>query len=198
MKKKIFFILLIIAVILASISVYTFLNYPSKNMSEAEKEVAIAKILGRKPNLTDNSPTGNNIYKSKHVSFTYPAKAKIYTYRDPNIARNSSILEIFSFDIANPRIIFNYSVIQHNNLQSILDNSDVKLRQLQRDAYVQGDAYADNKTGLVFEKTQTSGLIEKTAFFLINGKSYSFSFQGNDIKKIRSFYNDIISSVRFL
>jgi hypothetical protein len=195
MKKFIVLALIIIAVIAAF---FVVLNQPAKQLSDKEKQQALINILGRKPNLTDDNPTGNKTYKSNYVSFMYPSKAKIYTYREPNISKNTSVLEIFSFDITNPRIIFNYSAIQHNSLQGVSDIPDVKLRQLQKDAYVQENAYADNKTGLVFEKIQTQGLIEKTAFFLVNGKSYSFSIQGNDIKEIRSFYNDIISSIRFL
>lgn len=196
--KKVFIAIILIILAVFLIVVFNLLNRSSKILSNAEKEAAIAEILGRKPNLTDNTPTGNKVYKSKYISFIYPAKAKIYTYREPNIAKNSSVLDIFSFDISSPRLIFNYSLIQYTNLSGVSDIPDVKLRQLENNLYIQDDAYADDIQGLVFEKTEGIGSFEKTALFLLNGKSYSFSIQGSDIKEVRSLYNQIISSVKFL
>lgn len=195
--KKIVIAVLVIIVLVSIISVYIFLNRASKIMSQAEKEAAIAKILGRKPNLTDDTPKGDTTYQGKYISFMYPARAKIYTYVDPNFAQNESLLETFSFDIDNPRLIFNFSIVENTgNLPNVSEISGVKLRQDKTRGYKQSEVAADGYNGLFFEKDGSKS--EKTGFFLVNNKIYSFSIQSSDSKAVNELFNKIVSSVKFL
>lgn len=197
--KRLLFVGFIICLIILAVFTYNMLNSAGKPLTDAQKYQALVKILGRKPNITDTTPKGNKIYRDKYTSFYYPASAVIYKYRDPNISKDASVLAIFSFDISNPRLIFNYSVIAYSNsIAKISDIPDVRLRQLQRNLYTQETVFADNKEGLAFEKQGETGNIEKSVFFFFGGKEYSFSIQGTDQKGVDNLYNLILAGIKFL
>ena len=168
-------------------------------MSKTEKEAAIAKILGRKPNLTDSIKTGDTQYKGKYVSFMYPAAGVIYTQRLNGAPVKQTNLEYFSFDLSDPKLIFSMEVVQTpGSVTSLEDYPSVKLRQLESNIYKQSQTEADNQTGFAFEKAGEASNSEKTGFFFLKGKIYSFSVQGSDLKAIEDLYNKIISGVKFL
>lgn len=194
MRKIILFILSIIIVFL-SIGVYFLINKSEEGMTKAEKEQAMIDILGRKPNLTD-APGGNIEYKGKFASFVYPKAAVIYTYKDPGMQENSSVLETFSFDTSNPKLVFNYSVFNKPDFSSVLDSPDVKLRQLKERGYEKADIQADGIIGLAFEK---GGLeAEKSAFFFSGGKIYIVVVTGNNLKDVNKLFNQIIVSFQII
>lgn len=197
MKKALLFIFVVLLIAL-SIAAYFILNSPGKALTDTQKTQALTNILGRKPNLTDSSPKGNSTFNGKFASFSYPASAVIYKYIDSNLAKDPTILETFSFDMSNPRLIFNFSVSENKNVKSISDIPDVRLRQVQSNIYSQNTAFADGVEGLVFQKQDQNGSIEKTAFFFVNGKSYSFSIQGTDLKGVENLYDLILQSTKFL
>lgn len=198
MKKKIFAFLLILISIISVISLYIYLNYPLKVMSQTEKEAAIAKILGRKPNLTDNAPAGDVKYSGKYVSFKYPAGATIRKQLLNGQEVPYTGLERLIFKIENTKLTFYMEVIEAPaNVTSINDYPSVKLRQIQSNVYSQSDVFVENVKGLLFEK-QTTNSFETTGYFLLNDKIYSFSVQGPDPKAIKELLNKIISSAKFL
>ncbi len=195
--KKFIVLGLIILVVIGIIFLFNILNSSSKSLSQAEKETAIAKILGRKPNLTDDAPKGDAQYKGKYTSFKYPAKAKIYTYRDPNTAKNTSIIESFSFDIDNPRLILNFSVMENaSDLKDIKDISGVKFREDKSTGYQESEIIIKDQKGLIFSKN--AGLAEKTGFFFVNNKIYSFAVTGSSYKEVYSLFDNIIRSLVFI
>ena len=151
--KKFVLVMLFIAISVCLLSIFYFLNRPSKEMSKTEKEAAIAKILGRKPNLTDNIKTGDTQYKGKYVSFMYPAAGVIYTQRLNGVPVKQTNLEYFSFDLSDPKLIFSMEVVQTpGSVTSLDDYPSVKLRQLESNIYRQSKTEADNQTGFAFEK----------------------------------------------
>ncbi len=193
--RKFVILILAIFIVITSIIAYFMLTAPPKQMSEAEKEAKLVQILGRKPNLTDTTPKGGTLYKGKYVSFTYPAAGKIYTYKDPSLRQDTSVLETFSFDIQNPRLTLNYSTIDRSNLSGLEDIPDVKLRQLPSSGYIQQDVTADGVNGLSFEKQDQQ--IEMTAFFFKNNKQYSISITGINNKDVEKLFYEVISSLKF-
>ncbi len=194
--KKFIVLGLIILVVIGIIFLFNILNSSSKSLSQAEKETAIAKILGRKPNLTDDAPKGDTQYKGKYVSFMYPTKAKTYTYIDTNFAQNESLLETFSFDIYNPRLIFNFSIVENTaNLRDVSEISGVKLRQDKTRGYKQVELTIDGHKGLVFEKDGNQP--EKTGFFIVNNKVYSFSVTGNSFKDVVGLFDNLVKTTIF-
>lgn len=198
MKKVV--IVLILAVIFAgTVSVFYFLNYPSKQMSEAEREAAIAKILDRKPNLTEKDiPTGDKEFKGKYISFMYPATAK----ERKQLLNGEEVpytgLELFIFVLESPKLTANAEVIEApKNTASINDYPGVRLRQIQSNIYTENDVFAGNAKGLAFDKQSQTGF-EKTGFFFLNNRIYSFSVQGSDSKAAEELFNKIIASFKFL
>lgn len=196
--KKILFLVLIVITIIAFVSVYIFLNRSSKIMSEAEKETAIAKILGRKPNFTDDAPKGNVEFKGKYISFMYPATAAIRKQLLNGREVSYTGLEQLIFKIERPKLTLYMEVIEApQNVENLNDYPSVKLRQIQPNIYDQKDIFVGNTKGLSFKKQSTTGF-EKTGFFFLNDKIYSFSIQGPDFKAAEELFNKIIASVRFL
>ena len=196
--KRFIILALVIFLIVFTIVIFLFLNHSPKNLTSAEKEAAIAKILGRKPNLTDNTKTGDTQYKGKYVSFVYPAKAVIYTQTLNGKSVEQTSLEYFSFDLSSPKLVFSMEVIQvPQSVQTLEDYPGVKLREAENNIYVKKEALADDKNGLVFERISDNGF-EKTAFFYLEGKIFSLSISGSDQKTGEQLYMKIISSLKFL
>lgn len=197
--KKIGIALLLIFILAVILVVINFLNQPSKQMTAAEKEAAIAKLLGRKPNLTtSDAPTGDKEYKGKYISFMYPeaATTKKQLLNGEEIPYTG--LELFIFGLENPKLTTYVEVIEApQNVLSINDYPAVKLRQIQANIYEQKDVFIGNTQGLVFDKKSNMGF-EKTAFFLVDKKVYSFSIQSPDSKTIEELFNNIIASAKFL
>lgn len=198
MKKKLLIATLVIITIIGLVFLYLFLNYPSKNLSDAEKEAAIAKILGRKPNLNDNTPQGDTEYKGKYIYFKYPQAAVIRKQLLNGQEVPYDGLERLIFKIESSKVTLYMEVIEAPvNVLSLSDYPSVKLRQIQSNGYVEQDVFVENIKGLSFEK-QTTSSFEKTAFFILNRRIYSFSIQGPDAKEVEKVFNNIISSTKFL
>lgn len=199
LMKKIVLIVLFLIIVLAGFSVFMVLNRSTKPLSEAEKQQALTKILGRKINLTEKvAPQGELQYKGKYVSFVYPASAKQIVPMINGKVQEKSGLDQFSFSFDSPSIYTFIEVIQANsNVLTLTDYPSVRLRQVQSEIYNQTSIAADNQQGLSFEKHDNSGF-EKTAFFFVNGRIYSFSVMGGDLKAVEALFNKIILSVKFL
>jgi hypothetical protein len=197
--KKIFYFVIALILVIAAISAFLVLNRTTKTMSKAESEAALAKMLGRKPNLdVKDAPTGNVAYNGKYVYLMYPAMAKIYTYRDPGSLTDKNMVENFSFDIADPRLIFNLGVSQNpDSVMSLDDISAVRLREDKSRGYQQAEASVDGQKGLTFTRSDQQQS-EKTGIFMVNGKTYSISVTGNDTKEVANLFDNVIKSLRFL
>lgn len=191
--------IIVIFIILTSIALLTgffIFNSSQKKLSESEKEKALIKILGRKPNLSENEVSGEVEYKGKYASFKYPAKAKIYTYKDPNMTKNTSVLETFSFDIDKPRLVFNFSVMENAaSLKDVNDISGVKLRQISGLGYAQSEQIVGGESGLIF--VRSGNLSEKTGFFLAKDKIYSVAITGSSLKEVSLLFDLVINSFVF-
>lgn len=168
-------------------------------MSEVEKEAAIAKILGRKPNLMGkNVPIGDVEFKGKYISFMYPAAATERKQLLNGEELSYTGLELFIFVLENPKLTANVEVINApQNIISINDYPGVKLRQIQSNIYNQTDVFVGNARGLAFDKQTNSGY-EKTGFFFLNNKIYSFSVQSPDSKAAEELFSKVIASLKFL
>jgi hypothetical protein len=192
--KRIFLIVLLIFIAVFLIVVFAILNRPTRSLTEAEKQEALLNILGRPVQLTDKSvPTGSVIYQGKYYTFMYPKAATKY---EPQLQQNT-YLEGFKFDLADPKI---YTVTEVDKAppQAVLsDNTGVRMRLMQNDIYREATISADNQTGLSFEKNNADG-VEKTGFFLVNGRYYSFSFNGSDQQAIEALFQEVISTIKFL
>jgi hypothetical protein len=194
--KKFLLIIFILSLISIAVGVFLWLNNPVRMLSENEKEAAIANILGRKPNLTNNTPIGNTQYKDDYLSFNYPKKARIYSYKEPNTANDASYLDLFSFDILDPRLVFNFSVKQSiNKTLNYSDIADVKLRQLSDRGYAQKELQSDGQQGLAFERLGEKA--EETGFFIVNNRIFSFSVTGSDPKEVTQLFDSITQSIIF-
>jgi hypothetical protein len=196
--KKIITFIAILLIFLASILIYLYLNYSPKELSQAEKEAAVAKILGRKPQLNDNSPKGDTKYMGKYITFTYPAAAvpKKQLLNGKEVPYTG--LEQFIFKMDSPKLTVYLEVINSpSNVSTLTDYPSVKLRQIQSGAYMEEEGLIEDVKGLVFEKAELSSF-EKTGFFMSNGKIYSFSVQGPDPKAVREMFNKLTSSSKLL
>lgn len=172
------------------------LNHSTKPFTKSEEETALTNILGRQPILNNNEPTGTVAYNGKYATFNYPARAVIYTYKDPNFVKSKSYLDTFSFDINNPRLVFNFSVIENSgNLADIKDNSGAIFRENQSNGYLQSELSISNSKGLVFAKAGEHP--EKTGFWLFNNRIYTLSVTGSDYQEVVNLFDNVVASLKF-
>jgi len=193
--KKIILALFLIVIAIFFIAVFLILNRSSRGLTDAEKAQDLSKILGRPVVLKDKTVvTGDILYKGKYYSFLYPEAATKYS---ANADKDTS-LESFRFDLGSPHI---YIVTEANVAtpgQKLLDdNSGVRLREVQSTIYQQATISAAGQSGLAFSKNNVDG-VEKSGFFLVNGKYYSISLVGSDKSAIDDLFTKIITSLKFL
>lgn len=191
----VFFALLAISLLVGLL----ILNRSAKPLSEAEKVTALTNILGRPVVLKEKKvPTGNTVHQGKYVTFFYPAAAEIFIPKANGQPVKTTDLEDFFLSLgSSQRIDVTTSVIlPSSSILHLEDYPGVRLRQSESDIYKQSTISADLQNGLLFEKDQDG--FEKTSFFFVNGRIYIFSIQGSDVKTANSFYNEIISTMKFL
>jgi hypothetical protein len=196
MKKWILFSVLLLLIIGGAVAFYVLSQPPQETLSKDFKEKAVTKILGRKAEL-DEVPQkqGNVSYNGKFIQFEYPAKAIIYNLKDPGFASSSSLLEDFSFDIKDPRLVLNLAVLQAGKITNISDNPGVKLRQSQPGTYSGQNITIDGHSGLVYEGQGDTP--EKTAFFLVNGRIYTIAVTGTNFDDVKNLADGIFKIIKF-
>ena len=194
MKRR----LVVLGVFISVIALVAYiLEKPSvARLSQKEKEAALTKLLGRKVNLNEkNVPKGNVEFRGKYISFWYPKKAIKYEKTDPSFASSSALLDFLSFDIKEPRTIFNMVVIKNDaNIQTIDDDPGVMLRR-NSTSYKESKIIAGGLEWKVYEKKE-SQQSEKTAFLLHKNRLYSIAILCNDIEELQVLFSDILRSVK--
>ena len=81
-------------------------------------------------------------------------------------------------------------------VKSLDDFPAVRLRE-QDSTYRQSQITADNNQGLSFERMEDFSF-EKTGFFLVNERIYTFSVIGGDEQTVLSLFEKMIGSLKFL
>lgn len=196
MKRWIVLSVLVLMLITGGVIFYILSQPPQETLSKDFKEKAVTKILGRKAELEEApEKLGNVSYNGKFIQFEYPAKAVIYNLKDPGFASSSSLLEDFSFDIKEPRLVLNLAVLQAGKMTDIANNPGVKLRQSQPGTYSGQQMTVDGETGMVYEGRGETP--EKTAFFLVNGHIYTISITGTNFDEVKKLADGILESVKF-
>jgi hypothetical protein len=196
MKKKILLLVCLVVVAIGGVLFYILSQPPQETLSNEFKEKAVTKILGRKAELNETpEKKGNVAYNGKYLQFDYPAKAIIYNLKDPGFASSSSLLEDFSFDIKEPRLVLNLAVLQAGRQTDIMDNPGVKLRQSQPGIYSGERRTVDGQSGQVYEGHGETP--EKTAFFLAYGRIYTISVTGTSFEAVKELADGILSSMKF-
>ena len=192
--KRIILLILSVIIVTLFVTVFLILNRSTAGLTDTQKQQALTKILGRPVLLKDKAiVAGDVLYKGKYYSFLYPEAATKY-----NSAQVDTSLESFKFDLSSPRIYAVTEVVAAESNQRVLDdNSSIRLREVQNTIYHQATVRADGESGVSFERNDADGA-EKTAFFLVNGKYYSFSLVGNDKQSIEDLFVKIIASLKFL
>jgi len=198
--RKVILLIFTIFIVLGVVFAFFILNRPAKELTQAEKEKVLTQIVGRKLNLTGNDiPTGDITYKGKYSSFIYPAAGKIYhQIVNGKEAKDGGALDYFSFDLNDPSVNVVTEVISAPaSAISVSDYPAVSLRKTQHNAYKEVVIQTNTGVGGIgFNKQDETGF-EKTGFFLINGKIYSFSVKSADEKLLNEVFGKLISSLKF-
>ncbi|MDO8269404.1 MAG: hypothetical protein Q7T54_01900 [Candidatus Levybacteria bacterium] len=191
MKKLVLLVVLVLIIAAGGIAFYILSQPPKEKLSDEFKQKAVTKLLGRKAQLdAQNVATGNKEYEGKYISFSYPAKALIYTYRNSS---TGAPLEDFSFDIKSPKIVFNMRVSEIAG--GLEDYPAVRLREV-RSEYKKAKLTIDGVAGLTYYKTGQEA--EKSGFFVRKGKMYTISITGTSGEVVEKLFDEIISSVSFV
>lgn len=198
MFKKIL-LALVFLFLLGGVVAFYFLSQPPKEtLSEEFKNEAATRILGRKAQLDeDNTPTGDTEFKGKFISFSYPAKALVYEYKDPSFKSNDTRLEDFSFDIKEPRLVFNLQVLQNSgSIASIDDYPPARMRSNPSSGYIQRSIESsDGVPGSAYSLRSSAS--EESGFFLKDNRIYSLSVTGSNPEEIKKLFDSIVKTVSF-
>lgn len=181
-------------ILLTGAIIFIVISQPSsEKFSDKEKEKAIANLLGRKANISpQDEKKGSSRYKGKYIAFDYPAKAIIYEYKNED-SKLGSDGESFSFDIKNPRVIFN--MMSNLTSGSYLDIPSIRLREERSYEYKKKEVTVSGVKGVTYLKSGPES--EKSGFFIKDGRLYTISMTGSDDKTISEMFDQIILSVSF-
>jgi hypothetical protein len=200
--KKILILIIIIFLVILAVFAYIMLNKSAQGLSQAQRDAALAKLLGRKLNLSDKAPSKEYIpYKGKYVSFMYPKDATPFdeqnkpegAYFAPNA------LESFTFSLSNPFLWASIEVLPMNTgTKSLEDYSGIIVRKLDPNTYKQSNISIAGKKGLQFDKKTVSSGSDKAAFFLVNSRIYVVYVSGSSANDLLILFNKLTSSLKFL
>lgn len=193
MKKKALFFALSSIIVIVLILIKLSPAVPP--LSQEQKKQAFENILGRDVRETKNIPQGEKVYKGKYFSLSYPAYAKIYERKNPNITNNKNLLEFFRLDSENPKLKFVAMVSSGDGLARLEELSGVRSRK-QNKQYIEMPLVVDGTTGILFIKAIDG--VERSSFFLMDGKSYSFVITGVDANALEKIYQQIMKSLQLL
>lgn len=188
-----------VIVILAAVLGFTFYKFsqPSKTgISDELKEKAVSNLLGRKAEFSDTTPKGDKIFKGKTITFEYPAKAVVYEYRENSTSTESASLEDFSFDIKEPKLVFNLRVSHKGETKSVEDLPAVRLRESRLYEYKKAQNKLGDVNGVVYTKYANGG--EKTGFWIAQGNIFTISVTGSNTEAIEELFKQILSSSEIL
>lgn len=191
MKKWLLLVFLGFFIICSVIVIYLLSQPSGHEFTDEEKEKKLEEILGRDVRLTNTTPKGNIVYDGKKITFEYPAKAEIYEYRETSTIKESSALDDFSFDMRDPRIIFNLKVTP-THLTNLSDYPAVRLRE-QRGEYLKAESTMDMADGIYFFKEDEP---EISAFYLYEGNIYAISITGSSYDHVKSLFDSVLSSAQ--
>lgn len=196
MKKLLLLLVLVLLLSVLGISFYILSQPPKEKLSEEFKEKAITELLGRKAQLEDNALQGETSYDGKYIKFDYPSKALVYKFRETSTTSTSSTIEDFSFDIKQPKLVFNMTVRPNDsNISSIDDLPAVKLREARIYEYKKSIFEIDRVSGVAYFKKETGA--EKSGFVLSTDKVYSFSITGVEAEEVEKLFDRVISTSTF-
>ena len=194
-KKLISFLVIGVLLLIAGILFYVYSQPSNKIMSDEEKQEKVTQLLGRKANLTNETPQGDTDFNGKYITFKYPARALEYNYRENSTSSNSASIEDFSFDITAPKLVFNLQVLTNTaKISSISSYPAVRLRETRLYEYKKANIDLDKITGLTYTKSENGP--EKSGFWLSEGKIYSISITGSDINAMEDLFNSVVKSAR--
>jgi hypothetical protein len=196
MKKRLLVFGFLFALIVLGGTGFVISSKSPDKLSTEEKDEKVSEILGRKANLDPKYVKGSTKYEGKYISFSYPAKAKLYKYDEREEGEKT---EVFSFDIESPRLILNYSAEPNrSDLKSLDDVPSVRLRKDVTRGYTESKIELQGLTGYAFSKEATSSeRAEKTGFILKETVLHTVSVQGNNLDDVNVLFEEIIKSAEF-
>ena len=198
MKKKrviSYGLIILIAAVLGSLF-YRFSQPSGNKLSKELKEKAVSNLLGRKAEFSDTTPKGDKIFKGKTITFEYPAKAVVYEYRENSTSTESASLEDFSFDIKEPKLVFNLRVTHKGETKSVEDLPAVRLRESRLYEYKKAQNKLGDVNGVVYTKYANGG--EKTGFWIVQDNIFTISVTGSNTEAIEELFKQILSSSEIL
>jgi len=195
--KKIILLVLILVLVIGIIALFIYGSKPDK-MTDTQKEKAIAGMLGRKVNTGNDVKVGNISFEGKYAQFSYPAAAVVYGYKgNEDMKNNDSGGDNFSFDLKNPRLVFNFTANKSTDV-NLLDISSVKFRRDSANGYIEKEEKIGNVSALSFMKDRSGEFpAEKSIFLLSGGVLYTISITGSSIEEVSKLSDQIIASLSF-
>ena len=196
--KRIFGLSLLVIILALFVGAFLVLNRPSTSLTEAEKKQALENILGRQVMLSPTpTATGYTLHQGKYVSFLYPKAGKEFTLLSNGQPAVLGDIEHFSFNLAETHTHFFSEVISFTG--TLTDYPGVMVRQSDSQTYTQtAITSADNQQGLAFYKYDITAGYERVAFFLVNGKIYTFSVQSPEQETLNELSNQLIPTIKFV
>lgn len=181
-KKVLLFILF--CIISSLFFIWILLSWEVLALDEKQKKEALESILGRKIREEKSILQGTKVYEGKFFQLSYPA------YADDK--KSSDI--VFRLDSGEPKFRFVAMVTKANDVAVLEELSAVRMRT-QSKLYQKLPIIVDGNAGLLFIK-ESDGT-ERSSFFLVNGRSFSFSITGVDALELEETYGKMMDSVKF-
>lgn len=194
LSRKILIIPILIVLIITGSVLWTY-SVSENRLSDSKKDYTIKKVLGR--NLRIEKPKDNEwiLYKNNYFAIRHPSGAAIYNEKKQTEKIDNNTLNLFSFDLTDPRITFASGVYDVENNSQLEEIPSVKFRKSQNNLYKESMLEISGTEGLYFNKEKDG--VEKTLFIIKNNRLYSFSLSAmTPSKEIDSIFEKLIFSIK--
>jgi hypothetical protein len=194
--KKLLIGLLILGLVVGAAFAAITVFYKPGNLTQAERDKALTKMLGRKVELSPTTASTAWVkHTGKYLSLLRPQAATEYTADKAEIAKNTTILEKIDFGQTHPRLTIVVLVTNANGATKVDDASGVGLRKNQPKEYTQKPVKIGPYNGLRFVKKDGT---EDTSFLYANGRFYSFAVSGGQGVDLEDTTNRLLESVELI
>lgn len=195
MKKKLILLGVLVVIVLTLGALFYLFSQPSgKKLTDEEKKKAIESIMGRKAVMTDTTPKGDAVFDGHDITFSYPAKAVVYTFREKKMKPEDNPNDDFSFDIKSPKLVFNLTSVPNTDMM-LTDLPAVRLREQRGYEYEKSTPIMDSSKGVAYFKSSRDS--EKSGFFIANAKVFTISVTGSDPSEVKNLFDSVVASAKF-
>ncbi len=178
-------------VAIVGIAGFVFLSnlHNGEVITASQKQKALTNLLGRAPILTPTDHTSWKVYKSKVVSFLYPAWARIDSGDNASAKKDALTVDSFHFTLLDQHMTGIVSVTRRLSVSTVSDDPGASLR-LHDPSYTPVGSVTVTTAQFI-----NTGNTERSFFVFTKGNVYALVISGGGDSDNKDIFEKVYSSL---